>query len=68
MSRHAWSLNSTQGVMTLGLTYRPVISPLNDYEAAANTGCLTNVLNKYRKVFGDLNEDEAAAINAGCLT
>ena len=52
-----------------GLAYLPIISTVNDYEAAAiDTGCLTNVLNKYHKVFGDLNDYEAAAINTGCLT
>ena len=45
-----------------------VFGDLDDYEASANnTGCLINMLKKYRKVFGDVNDYEARAINAGCL-
>ena len=54
MSRYGWSLDSTNEMMKWGSTYFSIVSPTDAYEAAViDAGCLTDIISKHRKVFGE---------------
>ena len=52
-----WSFDSTNEIMKWGSACFPIVTRMDNYEAAAiDAGCLMEVMSKYWKVFGELGK------------